>query len=243
LFDWSRYNLTAEQIATLRAANDALVSLRQCRVAVVRASDSPGLASWALRSYQQLWLRRVTTLAEGAASEWNAQRLVNVSVLLRALLETVAAFFSIVEQGKTQLAAGDLRAFHSRLLKAMYGTRQGREQHPELPEATNVLTLVDRLGKLLPGVRRYYEALCEVVHPNSDGVTVFGEVDHDAWEVRLTEHRACDSFLVPCLMGGIRMLRLGPALIRLTKSDLEPIVAALEKKHGPHPSTWPEPTP
>jgi hypothetical protein len=239
VFESTQFSLTADQLAGLQEANDALANLRARRIERVRAADSAGLATWALRSYRQLWLHRVIALAEGASSEWNARRLLNVSVLLRALVETVASFFAIAEQGASLLDAGDLRGFHARVIKAMFGIRQDRDKYPELPEAVNVLTLVDRLAKLLPNIRRYYDALCELVHPNSDGITVFGEVDHETYELLLGQDLDRDRFLVASVMGGIRMIALIPVLFGLTESNLDPQIAALETKHGPHPSTWP----
>jgi hypothetical protein len=233
-------DLTDGQRATLETADRALAALRAARVPSVRAADSAGLASWALRSYRQLWLRRVIDLAEGARSEWNAHRFVNVAVLLRSQLETMAAFYAVLDQSERLLAQGDLRSLHKRVLKAMYGIKQGRDTHPGLPEAVNVLTVLDQLDRVMPKVRRYYDSLCEIVHPNADGLQVFGELDHDAYALNLFDTTAAEPFCIKSVVAGIHMLGIAPMLLEMAEQEALPRIEQLERKHGPHPDGWPE---
>jgi hypothetical protein len=197
------------------------------------------MASWALRIYAQLWLHRSTELASGVCAEWNASRLLNAAVILRSLLETLAAFHAILEQGETFVRKGDLKALHQRVLKAMYGTRQGKDAQPELPDATNVLTLVDRLEKTFPQVRWYYDALCEIVHPNADGMNLFGEVNHEDLVLELHDEHSRGPFAATSLLGGIRMMAAVPVCYRMAEDQLCSGVESLEVQHGPNPRMWP----
>jgi hypothetical protein len=87
-----RPGLTEEQREALAWGNNAISGMCGLRVPRVAASQSKGMASWALRSYAQLWLHRSTELALGVCAEWNASRLLNAAVILRSLVETLAAF-------------------------------------------------------------------------------------------------------------------------------------------------------
>jgi len=242
-FEAVALHLSEEQERALVEANAALAALRKRTLSRVRAADSTGMASWTFRSYSQRWLARVIVLVDGASSEWNARRLLNVGVLLRALVETIAVFHSLIDQGTVLVAGGDLPRFHALTLRAMYGTRQGRDLYPQLPAATNVLTSVDRLVKVFPMVRRYYDSLCELVHPNSDGMNIFGKVNHETHEVELDENEENYSFCVSSVMTGIRMIAAGPMCFDIAEHELVPMVEALEEKYGRQPSGWPAVSP
>jgi hypothetical protein len=133
----------------------------------------------------------------------------------------------------------DLKGLHQRVLKAMYGTRQGKDIHPELPDATNVLTLVDRLEKTFPRVRWYYDSLCEIVHPNADGMNLFGDVNHEDLVLELHDDHSREPFAVTSLLGGIRMMAAVPVCYRMAESELCPGVEKLELQYGPNPTMWP----
>jgi hypothetical protein len=238
-FDVAATQLTDKQQLALVEANAALVAIRERTLDRVRAADSAGMASWAFRSYSQRCLARVIVLGDGASSEWNARRLLNVGIFLRALVETVAAFYSLVDRGTLLITAGDLPRFHELTLRAMYGRRQGRDNHPELPEAANVLASVDRLTKVIPVVRQYYDSLCELVHPNSHGMNIFGTVNHLTYEVELDENDENYAFCVNSVMTGIRMIAAAPACFDMAEHELAPKIEALESRHGRQPSEWP----
>ncbi len=62
----------------------------------------------------------------------------------------------------------------------------GSRNNPELPFATNILSLIDQMDKAIAGVRSTYDSLCECTHPNWAGVMgSFGEIDREAFELKL----------------------------------------------------------
>jgi hypothetical protein len=235
----ARPNLTEEQLDVLVTGGKAIVEMHTLQVSRVPCAQSKGMASWALRSYAQLWLYRSTELASGVCGEWNTNRLLNAAVILRSLIETLAAFRAILEQAETFLTKRDLKSLHERILKAMFGVRQGKDAHPELPDAVNVLTLIDRLEKSFPKVRWYYDSLCESVHPNADGMNLFGELNEGELTLELHRDHLHEPSAVTSLLAGIRMMEAVPVLHRVAQDEICPRIEELEVLHGPDPSNWP----
>ena len=68
------------------------------------------------------------------------------------------------------------------LMRSLVGARN----NPELPTSINILTLVDRVEKTMPGFRSSYDSLCECAHPNWAGTLgAYGEIDRDKYELKL----------------------------------------------------------
>jgi hypothetical protein len=57
---------------------------------------------------------------------------------------------------------------------------------PEMPDAVNTLSLIDRVEKTTPGFRSIYDALCEYTHPNWAGTFgAFGSIMTETTELEL----------------------------------------------------------
>jgi hypothetical protein len=233
------FELTDEQRQTLAAVEAAKEEVQRRRRPRARASESAGLASWMLEVWHQLWLSRTVALLEGVQAEFNAHRLVNAVVLLRAQIETVAACYAIVERGEDVLGKGDLHTFHKRVLQAVYGTKPLREGEP-FPAAVNVMKVLDKFEKVFPGTKRHYASLSEMAHPNMEGITVFGRLDRDKWELELTEATESTNFLLQRVIGGAHIATATAAVVSVRCiEETRTAVQSLEMKHGPHPSQWP----
>lgn len=154
------------------------------------------------------------------------------------LMETIALLCNVVGRGRDLLPKEDLRAFHKCLMTAMFGAKL---QYPnsELPQATNVLTLISKLEKSFQGSERFYLSLCEVAHPNVDGLMFFGDVREAKFELATTTLEENVDFFVRRLAAGGVMTGVAAFWSIRCDREIKPAVIALEKKHGPHPSNWP----
>lgn len=239
-FDTSLYELSDEDRASLAHSAATIAALKEFRASTIRAAEYPGLASFALASLLQYAVYRIVYLIDGVIAEWNAQRPMNASMLLRSATETIASLHHALEIAEGRVAANSIRDAHDHLVKAMYGSRQMRLTQPEMPESTNVVTQINRLDKKFPGLRRYYDSLCEVTHPNADGMVVFGDVDHDTFTISFTEtHSSETDFLIQQIIAGLAMLDVAGLCLQRAR-DLAIGLERLEKKHGPTPHDWPK---
>ena len=102
--------------------------------------------------------------------------------MARSLIETSASFgcetdaIATLWKERKSKPAPDLNSFsefHEATLKVigqiLFGTKLKRDKEPETGiERTNILTLVDKAGKLSEylGIGRLYDILCDTVHPS-----------------------------------------------------------------------------
>lgn len=125
-------------------------------------------------------IHRVSSIADGAISEFDAGRWVAATILVRAVVETTALLFSLnrrVSRAIREKNDDDLTEF---LRRTMVGSRT----EPDLPEAINVLNFIDAVEKEFPGFRRQYEELSEYAHPNWCGVLgAFSKLDRENFTV------------------------------------------------------------
>ena len=90
--------------------------------------------------------------------------------------------FALHERTSQFLRDKDVQRFDNFLMTTLMGSRN----NPDLPLATNILSLVDRMDKSIAGVRSTYDSLCECTHPNWAGTMgSFGEIDRRAFELKL----------------------------------------------------------
>lgn len=110
--------------------------------------------------------------------------------LIRALFENVAITYCITAAVDNSLKANKLiENFDDLITKISLGTR-----YESNVSAINILTQIDKLDKEYKGIRKFYDSLCEFVHPNWDGVEgSYSELNEkarntDIYKVVTTEH-------------------------------------------------------
>ena len=234
------YELTAEHRARLVAADQVLGRLRAKRESRVAAADCSGLATWAFDSYLQLGLYRIVSLADGIAAEWNAFRVVNCAILTRSMMETAAAWWHLLDRAVALLQKEDIRGAHSLAMKAMFGMRLEQQGKPSFPKSTSVVTQVDRLEKTFPGVKHFYEALCEVLHPNCEAMWLFGYMNPGRRELLLDGHQAAkEPAAVEKILFGFLMFEVAEKCLDVYLEKIRPQIVALERRFGTHPTSWP----
>lgn len=133
-------------------------------------------------SIRELLLHRVHALAGAAVELFESNRVIPAVILTRAVVETTAVMFTLHERLVRFLEnqrTGELDDF---LMRNLVGARN----NPEMPISINILTLVDRVEKTIPGFRSSYDGLCECAHPNWAGAFgAYGEVDRQKLELKL----------------------------------------------------------
>lgn len=95
------------------------------------------------------------------------------ALLSRAAVESTALIWKLMEvlDDRQKLSAEKL---NDSLIRMLVGSRIW----PDGPQALQILTCIDRMDKKVPGVRKSYDMLSEIAHPNWRGVFgMYGEND------------------------------------------------------------------
>ncbi len=185
-------------------------------------------------------LHRIVALGTGMTAEWNKRRFLNCIVLSRSLIETVGAWFRVLDDIHELLPTENIRQIHSSLMVAMFGHRNLPSGETSLPRAINALTGIDRLDRAYPGTRKAYDDICEFVHPNCDGYMLFGEPDFATGDTELGEH------LLSKGIGTRTIATLGASYLGVADNFMEKYdslfkkpVEALDRKFGNELDSWP----
>lgn len=158
-----------DQTKILDIINTALEKLRGARRDYI--VESGFRCAWALESFLHLGVHRMVMIGDGMAAEWNERRYLNSAILSRHLIESLAVWYRVLDRIHVKLVPEkDIRQIFVLIMQTMLGRRDG---DPVLPQATNVLTCIDQLKAVNPGIRSVYDQLSEFAHPNSDGHFTF----------------------------------------------------------------------
>jgi cation transport protein ChaC len=115
--------------------------------------------------YREVLVWRMAELSRCALENLEKERLASAITLIRAAVETSAALWYLWTKldGAVQArAVGDIDDYLMKLI-------MGSKTNPNLPQAINVLTFVDRVNKDIDGFRHQYDNLSEFAHPNWAG--------------------------------------------------------------------------
>lgn len=125
-------------------------------------------------------IHRVSMLTDGAVSEFDAERWISATVLVRATAEPTAMLHSLGRKVDHALHVRDDGGLTEFLRRSMVASRS----EPDLPEAINVLTLINKVDKDFPGFRKSYDHLSEYAHPNWCGVLgAYSHLDRESHTV------------------------------------------------------------
>jgi hypothetical protein len=163
----------AEDIALVRKHT---IYLRERLPEVV---DVDAIGVWSTAPYKALVIRgglawRTEEVARNVCDALErADRAVGIT-LARSIIENTAVLWRL----RKILEA---RAIHNRdaLDGLLTPLHLGFRSEPDFPQAVNVLGLIDRLDKEIPGVRRAYDSFAEAAHPNYGGVSgLYTQTNH-----------------------------------------------------------------
>ena len=106
-------------------------------------------------------LHRMADLAGGAIDLYKQRKDLPALILTRSFFETFALFNYFIGKLKAAVADGKVQDTDEILMRLLFGSRDWDDL-----QAINVLTAIDQLDKDVAGVRKWYNDLCEIAHPN-----------------------------------------------------------------------------
>lgn len=119
---------------------------------------------------------REEELARSALDLLNNEDYIAAALVTRAVMETTAAIVYLHGLVDRALKKGMDDALDAKL----NGFLTGSKVWHDLPGAINVLTMIDKVEKVIPGYRGHYDFLSEYAHPNWSGTHgAYGIIDHD----------------------------------------------------------------
>lgn len=121
-----------------------------------------------------LW--RIEELGRAACDCYGRRDVVAAIVLTRAVVECAAALWHLMELVDHQVSKGIESDLHQKVLALLLGQRLD----PSGSQAVNVLTMLGRINKAIPGVSHSYDLLSEYAHPNWSGTAgSYSEIDRE----------------------------------------------------------------
>lgn len=118
---------------------------------------------------------REEELARSALTLLDSEDYVAAALVTRAVMETTAATVYLHGLVDRALKQGMDDALDAKLAGFLTGSKVWHD----LPGAINVLTMIDKVNKVIPGYRGNYEFLSEYAHPNWSGTQgAYGIIDH-----------------------------------------------------------------
>jgi len=121
---------------------------------------------------------RTEELARNACDALERNDFAAAALLTRGVTETAALVWKLMEllDGRDTTTP---QAMNDQLMRALAGWKA---DPGELPEAYSVLTLVQRMDRVLSGVLHTYASLSEIAHPNWSGALgLYGMTDREKY--------------------------------------------------------------
>lgn len=171
-----------EEIAALLA--EARVHVQHITANLPTAVDPLEMMEWTTSKapYWALCIREAQTwraeeFARAACDMFERGDLVVGVSNVRGAVESVAAVWYLKCLMEAEIERGGAEDdIYDRLKQLLLGSRV----EPALPQATNVITMLKRADKDVPGVWRNYELMSELAHPNYQGALgSFGKPDRE----------------------------------------------------------------
>jgi len=139
--------------------------------------DARSKIAWKVANYAEAMRYRIVALADGAAQNWNGGNILCAALCARAVVETVAQLFYVKNGVAVALKLEELSDIDRIVEQGTFATRTEDllKESPEL-KAQSIGTRIDKLDREIEGVRRHYNYLSDMVHPN-----YFGTFQFFAW--------------------------------------------------------------
>jgi hypothetical protein len=179
---------------------------------------------------RQALIWRTEELARTACDALERDDFAAAALLARATVESAALAWKLMEvpDERRKLSPQEL---NDTLIRMLVGSRLW----PDVPQALQILSCIDRMDKKVPGVRRSYDILSEIAHPNWRGVFgMYAETDRPKFTAHfgrgLRSAEGTKGAVVSALLGGLDLFEF--AYNRISDGMPE-FLAELE-------SIWPE---
>jgi hypothetical protein len=157
--------MAASEVAQARAFVDHLRANLPKEVEVA-ALGVKSKAPYQLLSTREALMWRTEELARNACDALERNDFAAAALLTRGVTESAALVWKLMEllDSRKNYSPQDM---NDNLMRALAGWKASPG---ELPEAYNVLTLIQRMDRVLTGVLHSYRTLSEMAHPNWSGV-------------------------------------------------------------------------
>jgi hypothetical protein len=221
-----------EDLKKARARADAL------RASLPPLIDAAALGVWSKAPFQLLCTRealiwRTEELARTACDALERDDLAAAALLARATVESAALAWRLMEvlDDRQKLSRQELNDI---LMKMLVGSRLWSD----MPQALQILSCIDRMDKKVPGVRKSYDILSEIAHPNWRGVfDMYAKTDEPKFTAYfgrgLRQNDSTKAPIVEALLGALCLFEFAYDRISAVMPDF---LGELE-------SIWPEGTP
>lgn len=157
--------------------NNAIGKLAEQRVAELNLNDQALARSklaWKLAVLRQSLTHRLVDLAVSTCQEWCRGNALSSIVLARSTFETCALVEYVAVRLAEPVEMENLQAINDLLMAQTFATKvKSWLESGDFPQATNILTAVSKLDKVMPGASAHYDRLSDIAHPNSQGTHQF----------------------------------------------------------------------
>ena len=159
----------------------------------IPASTPTNRIPFKAKSCREMILMRTSELASGAVDSLKRKRPVVAATLTRSIMESMAKAHELQRLLDEFALKSEGKDLDASLMQYLFGSKN----NPSLPNATNILTAIDRTEKMIPHFRENYDRLSELVHPNFlGGLGAFAELDLVGNSLNLTNPRRRNDILV-----------------------------------------------
>jgi hypothetical protein len=163
------------EIAEVRAFADRLRGYLPSEVDVA-ALGVKSKAPFQLLCTREALIWRTEELARNACDALERNDFAAAALLTRGVTESAGLVWKLMEllDDRKNYSPQEM---NDHLMRALMGWKA---DPGEFPEAYNVLTLVQRMDRVIEGVFHTYGTLSEIAHPNWSGVlALYGKTDHE----------------------------------------------------------------
>lgn len=115
-------------------------------------------------------INRTYELTESAVWAIDQNRPLTASNMLRSLFETLGFSYYVSASLKKQKNISDIA---NQAEKLLFGSRKPGAKH----QSINILTCIDKAIQQFPNLRKNYDDISEIVHPNSASHFYIGKID------------------------------------------------------------------
>jgi hypothetical protein len=150
--------------------------LQACLLSNVDAGSLgvPSKIPYKFISLRELLIHRVADLGRNAADLYRSGSVTGPALLTRAIIETIALLFVLHRLEEKVVNRKSTAGIDDELMKLLFGSRQEAAR----VQATNIIGQVDKVDRKYSGIRKLYDILSEVAHPNHDGLLgAYGSVE------------------------------------------------------------------
>ncbi len=227
--EWANVQLVNEDM-------DVLGYLKTNHIPFTGQKDAPK-THWQIELYSECALHRIVLLARGCVEAWNSSNVLVAFLSARSLVETVVCLWDFSEQIIRMTAEQNLIDLRKFVQHKMFASKEFKTGAEEL-QVVNVLTLVNKFEREIPGIRTYYDDLSEYCHPNYFGLYgMFSTVNLDQLTANISENLSVNLGSFSKMMKSMTLLSVVPRVLgQIDENQIKLVALMVLEKNGELPS-------